>query len=235
MTEIRAIVPVKRFAEAKTRLAPLFTAAERAMLAMAMLEDVLAALTASAAVSEVVLATNDPVAQPLAVSFSARIFDAAPVDSLNEAISSALGGTRNTSEAALIVPGDLPLLTPDIVDKAAELTCPHGVVLSPACRDGGTNLIGLCPWDAITPNFGEGSFARHVERARQAGIVPFILDNASLGLDIDTPADIAAFIEHSSSTRTLAFLRKLDVSARLSAPAGSAAPNDARHGALVSQ
>ena len=42
------------------------------------------------------------------------------------------------------------------------------------------------------PAFGEGSCARHVAAAREAG-VPFSVEElASLGLDLDTPADVVA-------------------------------------------
>ena len=50
----------------------------------------------------------------------------------------------------------------------------------------------LCPPDAIVPAFGEGSCARHVAAAREAGVPFGVEELASLGLDLDTPADVVA-------------------------------------------
>lgn len=220
-TRARAIVPVKRFAQAKTRLATLFTCDERAALARAMLEDVLAALTASDAICDIILVTSDPAAQPLACVFGARIMDDAAANNLNEAVTLALGNLDSHHDAALIVPGDLPLLTSDNVSEAVDFTHRHGVVLSPARRDGGTNLMGLFPTNAIAPSFGAGSFVRHVEQARCTNTAPFVLDRATTGLDIDTAADVAALLEHGGESRTVTILRKLNGPARLFAQAGS--------------
>ena len=54
----------------------------------------------------------------------------------------------------------------------------------------GTNALALSPPDAIVPAFGEGSCARHVALAREAGIPFGVEELASLGLDLDTPADV---------------------------------------------
>jgi 2-phospho-L-lactate guanylyltransferase len=50
----------------------------------------------------------------------------------------------------------------------------------------------LSPPDAIVPAFGEGSRARHVAAARDAGVPFGVEEPASLGLDLDTPADVIA-------------------------------------------
>ena len=44
----------------------------------------------------------------------------------------------------------------------------------------------------MEPAFGEGSFARHAARARAAGAALQVADVRSLGLDVDTPDDLAA-------------------------------------------
>ena len=56
----------------------------------------------------------------------------------------------------------------------------------------GTNALLLSPPGAIVPSFGEGSCERHVAAARDAGIPFEVEEVASLGLDLDTPADVIA-------------------------------------------
>ena len=55
-----AVVPVKRFADSKCRLAGVLAPEARRQLSTAMLRDVLAALTATPGVDRIVLATSDP-------------------------------------------------------------------------------------------------------------------------------------------------------------------------------
>ncbi len=68
-----AIVPVKRFHEAKQRLAPGLDDARRAAIAAAMLGDVLEAIAASRTIDRTIVVTGDPVAQELAASPSAEV------------------------------------------------------------------------------------------------------------------------------------------------------------------
>ena len=66
------------------------------------------------------------------------------------------------------------------------------VVIVPDRHGAGTNALLLSPPDAIEPSFGPGSFARHAARAREAGVSTRVAALPSLGLDVDTPDDLAA-------------------------------------------
>ena len=68
-----AVVPVKDLQHAKQRLAGVLAAAERQALFAAMLEDVLAALAASAGLAGMLVVTRDPRAQVLAARYGARV------------------------------------------------------------------------------------------------------------------------------------------------------------------
>ena len=70
--DVWAAVPVKEFAGAKQRLAPLLTPRQRRELAAAMLEDVLTAL-ADALLAGVMVNTVDPLAAELAHRYGARV------------------------------------------------------------------------------------------------------------------------------------------------------------------
>jgi 2-phospho-L-lactate guanylyltransferase len=84
------------------------------------------------------------------------------------------------------------------------------VVLTPAARDGGTNILGLSPPNVITPAFGPNSFARHCALARDLTSAVIPLEGA--GRDIDVPADLAHIpvaAMSASGARTIACLRRL--------------------------
>ncbi|MGA8744657.1 MAG: NTP transferase domain-containing protein, partial [Solirubrobacterales bacterium] len=87
---------------------------------------------------------------------------------------------------------DCPLLDPHELDRLLTGVPEHYVTVVPDRHGSGTNALVLAPPGAIAPAFGEGSCARHLAAARAAGIPHGVEELASLGLDIDTPADIVA-------------------------------------------
>jgi 2-phospho-L-lactate/phosphoenolpyruvate guanylyltransferase len=189
-----AILPVKRFAEAKQRLAAGLDEERRMALAAAMLEDVLEAIGESRAVERTIVVSGDPLAQEIAAA--AGKIEVVPDPADEGHVKAALGGiARAEVEGATCVallPGDCPLLDPRELDRLLTGVPEHYVAIVPDRHGTGTNALVLSPPGAIVPAFGEGSCARHVAAAREAG-VPFAVEELpSLGLDLDTPADVIA-------------------------------------------
>jgi 2-phospho-L-lactate guanylyltransferase len=189
-----AILPVKRFELAKTRLGDAVTNAERGRLAQAMVADVLEALTAAPGLGGVVVVTNEAAVAALAREVGALVL-ADPHESGQSAatlvgIAHALDGgfTR-----ALLVPGDCPTLDGATLVALLEPPAAPPSVTIVADRHGlGTNALLLSPPDVIAPGFGNGSFERHRLRAEAAGAAWHVAALPGLALDIDTPADLAA-------------------------------------------
>jgi 2-phospho-L-lactate guanylyltransferase len=96
------------------------------------------------------------------------------------------------AECSALLPGDCPLLDPGELDDAMEEMTSGRVAVVPDRHGSGTNALLLCPADAIGPAFGEGSAARHADRAERAGHSVVVEPLPSLGLDIDTPDDLRA-------------------------------------------
>jgi 2-phospho-L-lactate guanylyltransferase len=91
----------------------------------------------------------------------------------------------------LIVPADLPLITPQDIRYMLEFANETPVVVvAPDTRRQGTNALLVCPSGLIEYDFGPGSFQRHCERARQAGARLEICELPSLALDMDLPEDL---------------------------------------------
>lgn len=191
--DLWALVPVKRFALAKRRLAPQLSPAERADLARAMLRQVLGVLASCRDLSGILVVTSDPEAMALARAFGAHVLPDAVESGTNAAVRagmSALG--RGGKGGVIVVPGDVPGIVPAEVEAVIDALAHTPLVLVPAMRDGGTNLLATCPPDRLAPCFGPSSFARHLEGAHAAGIVPQVLHLPGLGRDIDVSEDLAA-------------------------------------------
>jgi 2-phospho-L-lactate guanylyltransferase len=214
-----AVLPVKRFATAKRRLSAGMDDDRREELVAAMLGDVLEAIGESRSIERTIVVSDEPRAALAAASVGGEVVlepesregapldrastDAAASDSVSGHSLAALAGIARAetagAECALLLPGDCPLLEPRELDRLLTGVPRRFVAIVPDRHGTGTNALVLTPPGAIAPAFGEGSCARHVAAAREAGI-PFAVEELpSLALDLDTPADVVALTRELES------------------------------------
>lgn len=188
-----AVLPVKRLYAAKQRLAAGLGGEQRRTLAEAMVGDVLEAISEARAIERTIVVSGDPIAQELAAAAGAEVVPDPEDAGHSEA---ALAGiARAEVEGAgcvVLLPGDCPLLDPRELDRLLTGVPERYVGIVPDRHGSGTNALVLSPPDAIVPAFGEGSRERHTAAAREANIPFEVEEVASLGLDLDTPADVIA-------------------------------------------
>ena len=217
MSDVWAAVPVKALAEAKQRLSPRLTAAQRHALAAAMLEDVLTALC-GASIAGIMVNTADNAAAVLAHRFGARVVTERAQDGHTAAVTAmAEIMTREGTTAMLTVPGDIPRIVPaEVRQICAEPHEPPFVAIVPAHDQRGSNAVLLVPPTAIPLRFGDDSFFPHLETARRHGIEPQILSLPGIALDIDHPDDLYALLHAAPrlDTRAGRLLEELRLSPR---------------------
>ncbi len=211
-----AVVPVNDLERAKQRLAGALDPAARRSLSLAMLADVLDALDATPGLDGAAMVSRDADVEELARRRGLRVIPETGAG-LNAAVAQ-VGNVLSAEGCArlLVMPADLPLAAPEEIAQilAAPAEAP-GLALVPDRHGVGTNALACSPPNAIAPSFGAGSFARHLEAARDAGIPATVLRLPGLGLDIDTPEDLRAFMETPGATWTHAALRAARSAARL--------------------
>ena len=208
--DVWALVPVKRLDRAKSRLAEILDPADRKQLAKAMLTDVLATLGRVEGLAGILVVTSDVEVAALATEHDAAVLADPPETGFNEAVQHGMRWLDDRYHAgAVVVPGDIPFVTVAELDAVLDATRASPVVIVPATRDGGTNLLAIAPPLLMPPAFGPDSFARHVAAAHALGIQPSILRLEGAGHDIDVAADL--FIEAGSSAApcTRAVMRQL--------------------------
>ncbi len=188
-----AVLPVKRFAGAKQRLAPGIGSAHRAELAAAMLEDVLEAIGAARSIERTIVVSSEPRAIELAAAAGAELVADPDAGGHSGAALAGIGRAQQLgAERVVLLPIDCPLLAPRELERLLTGMPERYVAVVPDRHGTGTNALALSPPDAIEPAFGEGSCARHVAAARAAGIPFGVEELPSLALDLDTPADVVA-------------------------------------------
>lgn len=216
--QLWALVPVKPFGGSKGRLAPLLSRGERALLARAMLQDVLFSLTSAPSLAGVTVLTRDPDAAAIAAAAGAGVVEDDCDAGLAASLTNALGRLPAGGDAGvLILPADIPAIRAADVEAIVMSNLARPAVTLVAADDGGTNALGCSPAKAIALQFGPGSFRRHLQAAREWGIAPQVLSLPRVALDIDRPEDVFAFLARQTDTRSHAFLTTLGLESRLRA------------------
>jgi len=194
-----AVLPIKRFARAKTRVVEAIGPPGRAAVLRAMLGDVLIALENAREVERVILITGEGRAEKIAMEHAKR--GTTPFEVLRDPAdhghseAATLGIIRAKAlgaERTALLPGDCPLIDPGELDAAISGLNERTVGVATDRHGTGTNGLFLSPADAIGPAFGPGSRERHLDRARRAGYTAEDLEIPSLALDLDTPDDLDA-------------------------------------------
>jgi len=210
MGGVWAVIPVKELDRAKQRLAPALAPAQRRALALAMIEDVLAAVAAGPGLAGILVVTVDPVARRLAERHGARVFETGARDGHTGAVAAAARLLADERRAGMLtLPGDVPLVTPDEITR---LLTAHGqapaFTIAPSHDERGSNAVLCSPPDLVPLRFGDDSFLPHLAAAEARGITPRVLRLQGIALDIDNPGDLARFAPLGGHTRTGALLAK---------------------------
>lgn len=211
--DVWAVVPVKEVTGAKQRLGDAVPPQLRPRFALAMIEDVLAALAATSVLAGIAVVTVDAQAAALATRYGARVLaDGAREGQTGAVAAAARLLAREGHSAMLTIPGDVPLVTAEEVSAvvAAHARTPDFVIV-PAHDERGSNAVLCAPPEAVPLTFGDDSFWPHLDAARRAGLAPRVLHLPGIGLDIDNPADLAAFLKIPSRTRARALLQEAGV------------------------
>jgi 2-phospho-L-lactate guanylyltransferase len=190
-----AVLPVKSFAAAKTRLAA-DLGVPQPELAEEMAAHVLTALCASS-LDGVLVVTRERRVMDLADAAGAEIVE--EEDLRGHSAAATLGIRRALelgAERVLLAAGDCPLLAAADVDALLARHDGAGVVILTDRHGTGTNGLLLCPPAAIPPSFGMGSRERHAELAHRAGVPWVVEDVPAFALDVDTADDLAAVDDH---------------------------------------
>src|SRR5215468_1714751 len=107
------VVPVKERGSAKERLTSILRPEARQALALAMLEDVLAAVTAAPGIAGLVVVAVDAEASQLAARYGARVTELGARDGHTGAVTAAARLLAAEGRPGMLtLPGDIPLVTP---------------------------------------------------------------------------------------------------------------------------
>jgi 2-phospho-L-lactate guanylyltransferase len=190
-SDVALIIPVKRLATAKSRLAPVFSGRTREGVVLAMLADTLAAAGRVTSVGSITVITPDEAAAAAAAELGAdTVADPTPEghgDPLNNAIAVAERTLSGSFSNIVVLQGDLPALQSRELDEAIAAARQHPRSFVADRLAQGTSA--LCAFGvALDPRFGPSSSAQH----RRSGAIELSGQWPGLRCDVDTAEDLTA-------------------------------------------
>jgi 2-phospho-L-lactate/phosphoenolpyruvate guanylyltransferase len=178
------LVPVKALAAAKGRLGPWLSPLERRLLAIAMFEDVVAALQATPGLAAPLVVSPDREMWRRAEAIGCRVVEEpGGGEGLNAAL--ALAAERAGDEGLLVVAADLPLASASGLRRVLEAAALAPVAVVPSHDGEGTNVLAWREPASFAPRFGPGSAARHLSVPGAVRV-----DDPGLAMDVDTVEDL---------------------------------------------
>jgi 2-phospho-L-lactate guanylyltransferase len=194
------IVPVKKFSEAKTRLAGMLLPAERASLARQLVSAVIEQLALVRGVRRVILASSESSLVSMAAPFDFEVLPDDPRSpGLNAAVDRAV--KRSVAEGARdvgVVFADLPLFDAKEFEGILMRHLDGASVRTTIVMDRlgtGTNVRLSRPGDLLPPLYGRNSAAEYQRAAALKAAEVCLVKSVNLSHDVDHFADIQAVLE----------------------------------------
>lgn len=186
MLQWTVVIPVKRLALAKSRLAD---PPRNRDLALAFANDTLAAVAGTPGIARIIVVTDDEQAAAAAIALGALVRPDVRRGGLNAAVREgaryAVGSAGPHPVAGL--PSDLPALSAAALAQALAAAANHELAFVPDAADSGTTLLTAVSGD-LRPRYGADSARAHA----RDGAVRLSRAGPRLRQDVDTPDDLLA-------------------------------------------
>ena len=202
------LVPIKNLENAKERLSPVLSRAERQALAEAMLQDVLAALATVNHHTRVAVVSSDPLAVALAARYGFTLIpDPANLGESDAIAHATQHCIARGEDSTMVIPGDIPLVQAQDIEQVLAAAPAQGSVLVPGWDGRGSNAVLRRPAGLFPLRFGNDSFQPHLRAAQATGMPCVVLRLPRVGLDVDKPSDLAQLLAAEGNTRAQQLLR----------------------------
>jgi 2-phospho-L-lactate guanylyltransferase len=211
--KIFAIVPVKSFENAKSRLGTFLDTHERTQLSTFLVERTICVLKKSPNIDKIILVSSDGRVEKLASRYGAIFLREDSDSGVNSAVNKADEFCiASGAEATLVLPIDLPLMIPediDIICKSA-LADSHCMAICPSYKFDGSNVLLRKPCDIIGTSYDANSYPMHVFAGIRKNIKIRVLFLDRLMIDIDTFQDIKKMLAmHEKADQISHYLKAL--------------------------
>lgn len=195
--KIAAIIPVKTFSLAKTRLD--LSAHQKEELCKIMLEEILHTLSISPQIDKTIIVTRESKTIELAKKYNAIIISDNEEKSVNNAVALADKYLlENKFDASIVFPQDIPFIKTQDIDFMLNYKIPPNfAIVVPSRRFDGTNALVRMPIDLMTTHYDEDSYKIHMKTAKEVTRNVALVFVKRIMLDVDNMEDLKFLLEQN--------------------------------------
>jgi len=195
--KIAAIIPVKTFSKAKTRLE--LSPQQVEELCIVMLEEILHVLSISPQIEKIIMVTKEEKAIEIGKKFNTITI----IDEKEESVNSAVALAdkyllENDFHASIVFPQDIPFIkTQDIDFMLNYKTHPNFAIIVPSRRFDGTNALARMPIDLMETHYDEDSYKIHMNTAKEHTLNVAMVFVKRIMWDVDNNDDLKFVLEQN--------------------------------------
>ena len=207
--KIAAIIPVKTFSNAKTRLD--LSPHQIEDLCKIMLEEILHTISISPQIEKTIIVTKEEKAVEIGKKFNAVII----IDEKEKGVNSAVALAdkyllENNFDASIVFPQDIPYIKTQDIDFMLNYTAPPNfAIIVPSRRFDGTNALVRMPVDLMETHYDEDSYKIHMNTAKEHTLNVAMVFVKRIMWDVDNAEDLKFLLEQKEKPQIEAKIREI--------------------------
>jgi len=207
--KIAAIIPVKTFSNAKTRLDLPRQKIED--LCKVMLEEILHTISISPQIEKIVMVTREQKAVEIGEKFNTIIIRDEKEESVNGAVALADKYLlENDFDVSIVFPQDIPYIKTQDIDFMLNYKAPPNfAIIVPSRRFDGTNALVRMPIDLMETHYDEDSYKIHMNAAKEHTLNVAMVFVKRIMWDIDNNEDLKFLLEQKEKPEVAEKIRKI--------------------------
>ena len=207
--KIAAIIPVKTFSKAKTRLDLSPQQVEK--LCIIMLEEILHTLSISPQIEKTIMITKEEKAIEIGKKFNTVTI----IDENEESVNSAVALADkylldNNFDASIVFPQDIPFIKTQDIDFMLNYKMhPNFAIIVPSRRFDGTNALARMPIDLMETHYDEDSYKIHMNTAKEHTLNVAMVFVKRIMWDVDNKEDLKFLLEQNEKPEIAEKIKKI--------------------------
>ena len=207
--KIAAIIPVKTFSKAKTRLDLSPQQVEK--LCIVMLEEILHILSISPQIEKTIMITKEEKAIEIGKKFNTVTI----IDENEESVNSAVALADkylldNNFDASIVFPQDIPFIKTQDIDFMLNYKMhPNFAIIVPSRRFDGTNALARMPIDLMETHYDEDSYKIHMNTAKEHTLNVAMVFVKRIMWDVDNKEDLKFLLEQNEKPEIAEKIKKI--------------------------
>ena len=210
--KIAAIIPVKTFSNAKTRLE--LPAIKKEKLCEIMLDEILFTISISPHIEKIIVVTREHNAIKIAKKFDAEIILDEKEESVNNAVALADSFLlENNFDASIVFPQDIPYIKTQDIDFILKYKAPPNfAIVVPSRRFDGTNALVRMPVNLMKTHYDEDSYKIHMNTAKEHTLNVALIFVKRVMLDVDNSEDLGFLLKQNEKPNLAEKIKQLVLS-----------------------